>query len=238
MIVLKRNSNNFSIKVGKSYIPIEESLIPYMCDEIQLEKGVTFEDFFNIILRHHEYYSEVFCSHLSGVQLSHFLKEWIQPIKKNVPDTYRDIEKLIIAWENIGILDKKELLDEELGIEINWLPSFSGVGKDAAGYAIEFTPLNELKKYPLELSPNTTIYNLKTDEKLVFMSRNFTVYEVLSAIFYEITFVGSPEVRKKKLDDLVQRKQEAEKQFTQGDTTTLDDILKKLKIDKPKEEDL
>jgi len=238
-IVLRKHSDNFSVKIGKAYISIEDSLIPYLCDELVIEKGVTFEDFFNIILKHHEIYSEVFYSHLSGVPLSDFFKEWAQPDKSK-----RDnMKKLVVSWDGMEFFKEEELLDKEKGmLEIHWLPSFGGEGKDKdgneVGYAVEFTPLNELKKYPLELVENTRVYNIKNDKTYVFFERMLTVYDVLSAIFYEITFVGSPTKRSDKLDDIVNTQYDIEKEFeAKQEAKSLDDILKNLKIDKPKEGD-
>ena len=240
-VVLKKNSNNFSVKMGKVYVSIEDSLIPYLCDELVIEKGVTFGDFFNIILKHHEIYSDVFYSHLSGVPLSDFLKEWLE-----LPKGFDfRMEKLIVRWDNMAFFDKGELNDEENLLEINWLPSFGGEGKDENGneveYGVEFAPLNELRNFPLELIENTKVYNITTDETYVYFERSFTVYEVLSAIFYEITFIGGPNERDGKMDELKDIHYEIEEEF--GDKKdieykqkSLDNILKKLNIDKPKEE--
>jgi hypothetical protein len=239
MIVLRKNSNNFGYKIGTSYVPVESSLISYLCDEIWIEKGVSFEDFFNIILKYHEEYSTVFYSHLSGVPLSDFLPEWNELPEKNIePD---GMKKLIISWEKQGIFKDSELSDKEHGLEINWLPSFGGIGigKDGneEGYAVEFTPLNELKKYPLEILINSTVYNYKTDKILVHIDRGFTVYEILSAIFYEITFVGNPKDREKKSDELISMAYEIgfdkDKEPSSDSSSSLDDILKKCNIDRP-----
>ena len=236
-VVLKKNSNNFSVKMGKVYISIESSLIPYLCEEFVIEKGVTFEDFFNVILKHHKEYSDVFYSHLSGVQLSDFLIEWSKNSERDLK-----MDKLVVNWDGIEFFKKEELLDTKEGaLEINWLPSFGGEGKDKdgneIGYAVEFTPVHELKKYPLELVPDTRIYNMKTNKTYVFLERIFTVYDVLSAIFYEITFLGSPLERDVAKNDMENRVIEIEKEFEGYENSeSLDAILKKLKIDKPNEE--
>ena len=240
-IILRKHSNNFSAKIGNAYISIEDSLIPYLCDELVIEKGVTFEDFFNVILKHHEIYSEVFYSHLSGVPLSDFLNEWAKP-KGMKPDS-DGMQKLLVRWDGMEFFKTEELLDKENSmLEIEWLPSFCGEGKDKdgneIGYAVEFSPLNELKKYPLELIENTRVYNMKTDKTYVFFERMFTVYDVLSAIFYEITFVGSPIERSEKLDNIVDIKYNIEKEFeAKQEAKSLDEILKELRIDKPKKGD-
>lgn len=232
MITLKKHSNNFSVKIGHYFIPIEESLISYLCEEIKLEKGVTFGDFFNIILKHHKEYSDVFYSHLSGVPLSDFIPEWSQLAER----TDDNMDALVITWENMYV-PKESLINKDEGLEIPWLPSFLGKGTDDKNlfYAIEFTPLNELRKYPLELIKNTKVYDMETDELLLFIDRGFTVYEVLSAIFYEITFSGTPTMRNKKIKSLRNSAENFEKELDkQKKTKSLEEVLKELKIDLPK----
>lgn len=279
-IILRKNSDNFGVKLGRTYLPVEGSLMPYLCDSIWIEKGVTFEEFFNIIMKHQEEYSIAFYSHLGGIPLSDFNTEWSKPADEI---TKSGMQKIVITWGNITYLVKNELLDNSL--EINWLPEFAGIGTDKdgreCGYGIEFTPLNELKKYSIELIPDMNISNIQNEEKLVCLERGFTVYEVLSAIFYEITFVGNPKARGDKLGDLKDRLEDVKKDFDgEGNfigkdeskytaidevmkglkekisdymeesgsneefdeyghkkgNKTLDDILKKLNIDKPNEE--
>jgi len=232
-IILRKNSDNFGAKLANVYLPIEGSLLPYLCDEIWIEKGVTFEEFFNIIMKHHEEYSIAFYSHLSGIPLSDFAEEWAKPADRDIKSD--GMQKIVIRWGNMGYLDEKELQKDGL-LEISWLPEFMGMGKDEGGYGIEFTPLNELKPYPMELIEDTYIYNLNDEKKLAYMERGFTVYEVLSAIFYEITFVGGPKSRSEKLTDLITRGNEIDEEFKEEEPKTLDDILKNLNIDKPKEE--
>lgn len=64
------------------------------------------------------------------------------------------------------------------------------------GFAIEFTPLNNLKHYPLRLNTEIKLYewgaSIKGDGEIVKDKRNFTLYEVLQAILYEITWGGCP----------------------------------------------
>lgn len=236
MITLKKHSNNFSFKVANSYIPIEESLIPYLCEEMELEKGVTFEDFFNIILKYHEEYSKVFVSHLSGVSLSEFMSEWAKLPDKEDSD---NMKRIVISWEDMYEFGKDIIKD---GLEIPWLPDFFGEGVNGKGedvsYSIEFTPLNKLKKYPFELITNSKLYDIETNKELLFMNRTFTVYEVLSAVFYEITFTGTPAMRDKKIKSLGKTTKSMMDEL--GNPTkykTLDEILKKLKIDLPKEKE-
>ena len=164
------------------------------------------------------------------------MPEWSQ--LPNEKDT--DMDSIIITWENMYVF-KESLKDEDEGIEISWLPSFLGKGIDEKGerlsYAIEFTPLNELKKYPMELVKNTKIHSIKTEELLLFIDRGFTVYEVLSAIFYEITFSGTPAMRNKKIKSLKNRVENFEKELDKQKTKSLEEVLKELKIDLPKNEE-
>lgn len=282
MIVLKKNSNCFMMKIKNSYIPIEDTLIKYLSEEIEIEHGVTFEHFFNIIMENYEEYSKVFNCHLGGVSLSEFLQEW-----QKDPDKERNnddgMEKIVISWDDITLLKDEQLIED--GLDVEWLPSFSGMGKQDGvdvSFGLEFTPINNLKKYPLTLSNDCKVINAVTQKELFKINRVLNVYDVLSAIFYEITYCGTPEMRDASLAELKERVKDIDEQFDDDDNfigdenkfksmedvmsdlrkkindfdneelpeefdeyghrkmksddnSNLDEILKKLNIDKPKE---
>ena len=75
----------------------------------------------------------------------------------------------------------------------------SGVGQpgDAASYALDFTPVNEIVELPVVLEPEIEIFTFDAGGRTVLAKceYDFSVLEVLGEIYFEISFHGSPEQR-------------------------------------------
>ena len=233
MIILEKNKDHFSFRTGKSFIPIEESLIPYLSDNIEIEDGVTFGQFFDIILKHHEEYSEFFISYLGGVPLSDFIGEWNSKPK----ETYPKMEYINIQWGKQYIF-----IDEINDINIPSIPEFVGIenndkSTDELLYSLEFTPLNKLKHCKLKLIYENDIFDVKTGKIICSLNRGLSVFDVLVSVFNEITYSGNPEERAKTLDMLKDRLKKSIEQSERGKSKSisLDKFLKDNKIDPPKE---
>jgi len=237
MIILKKNDDFFSFVMGKSAIPIEESLISYLADDIQFENGVTFGQFFNIILKHHEEYSEFFKSYMGGVPLSDFIGEFNSLPKKSKEDYA--MEYICIRWGTTYVFPD----EVNKAIYIRKIAEFNGFEYKQnqfsdGGYALEFTPLNELKRYPLKLIPNHLIADMNSTKTLFTLDREFTVFDVLVAVFNEISFMGNPAERNeaiKKLEERLDRSITNSKDI-KSKSISLEDFLKKMKIDLPKKD--
>ena len=66
------------------------------------------------------------------------------------------------------------------------------------------------------------------------LSRGLSVFDVLVSIFNEITFIGNPTDRNYELEKLKGRLKNVHKK---GKTISLDEFLKKLRIDLPKKDE-
>jgi hypothetical protein len=234
MIILKKNDDFFSFAIGKSAVPVEESLIPYLSDDIQLENGVTFGQFFSIILKHHEEYSEFFNSFMGGVPLSDFISEFNATPKIEEVD---DMDYVCVRW---GIT---YVFPDEFNkpIYIRKIAEFNGFqykqnAFSDGGYSLEFSPLNKLKKYPFKLIKNHVIADMNSTKTLFTLDRNFLVFDVLISIFNEITFMGTPSEREEVLEKLKSRLDESVKNYKENKvkSISLEDVLKKMKIDPPR----
>jgi hypothetical protein len=237
MIILKKNNDYFSFVIGKSSVPIEESLIPYLSDDIQFENGVTFGQFFNIILKHHEEYSEFFASYLGGVALSDYIMEFNNTSTRT--DEQQMMEYVCVRWGTTHVFPN----EIKNPIYVRTIAEFNGFEYKQntfgeGGYSLEFTPLNELKKYPFKLISNNIIADMNSAKTLFTLQRDFTVFDVLIAVFNEITFMGNPKERDEALKKLQNRLNESVKNFKDGKAKEIsfDDFLKKMKIDPPREE--
>ncbi len=207
MILLKKNGKIFySREYERKKISVP-SFLPFMNEPLEIEEGATFKTFFNHIMREKEKYSEFFASHLGHYDLKVFDEEWQKPYVKEKDD---GMEFLEIYWH----VD----YDREDNI-INEQPALHGRGyaaKDGVtAYAIDFTPLNKLKKYPLKLNTEYIIEEYmrrKPRSRKIFAGKkSFTVYDVIDAVLYEITFYGGPQQRNEQLEELKRRVDEVER---------------------------
>lgn len=110
-------------------------------------------------------------------------------------------------------------------------------------YAIEFTPMYELCDYEIRMSPKLHITNYDAeptqrndvDEDVEFVP-SITLIELLYAVFWEISFCGSPEDRDAKSEELSKTVEEYRKDVEERTikTVTLEEYKKSL-LDKKEE---
>lgn len=180
------------------------SFLPYLNEVIEVNEDVTFEDFFEHIMRQKGKYSSVFASHLGNYKLKQWEEEWNRiPIVDNFNDDYE--------MTAVGIYWHGESWNYEGEDKITICPEFHGMGIDIKsekeiGLAVEFTPINKLKSYPFKLDARLNVYSLQKDSKILLSGKkDFTVYEVVSTMLYEISFTGAPEQRDARMSKLKQQ---------------------------------
>jgi len=218
MITIKIKKNG--IWFGKKKV---NSLLPFLIQNIEIEDGVTFEDFFNHIMKEHDKYSEAFASHLGHAHLSDWVEEWNLPFTDKLNDTYaEEMTYLSIRWRTY--IFEKELAE---GVEFGGEGRIKEKGKwRNIGFALELTPINNFKNYPLKLDTKFEIYSDSIKPKKLFSSTKiFTVYDVVSAILYEISWFGSPSRREDKLKEL----QNQILKIKKGDCKKSKDVFREIK---------
>ena len=235
MIILKKNEDFFSFGMGRTIVPIEESLIPHLVDEIVLEEGVTFGQFFNILLKHHEEYSEFFSSYMGGIPLSDYIKEFNLVDKKSKGDP--DINYVCSRWGTTYVFSE----DVNRPIYVKKIPEFIGFRNNQTpfgegGYSLEFTPLNKLKKYPFKLIKNEIIADSNSGKIIFTLEKDFTVLDVLISIFNEITLMGTPNEKEETYNKLMGTIKKSHENFNEErqKSITWEKFLRKMKIDPSK----
>ena len=205
-------------KYVKKEVPI---LSPYLNETVELSEDFTLEDFFKILEREKDVFDVVFSSHLGHYPL----QLYIDDIKKPRPGKDED---------EIEYLELRRYGERWDWGEIALFIDFSGIGKEhdaGNSYALEFTPLNELKHLPLCLSKNFEISEVKLPPKIITYfvrllekihiplgklgkwggyfphvyvkgKAEFSVHEVIATILYEISFVGEPVERDAKFVEI------------------------------------
>lgn len=214
MIELTKNaiiySNHFNPECDEYVKKEVEHLYLYLNERVVLSNDFTFGDLFNHLEKDGETFDLIFTSCLGH----HSLQLWFDEIKHLIPKMDNEIDYLEIRrWGEYW-----DWGDIDLSIGI------SGVGKEhdlGITYGIGFTPLNELKYLSLRLNENFEIGEVIIPPKIVlFFARllkkigipvgkwnnpfyhtyvkgkvEFTVYELITAVLYEISFYGCPEKR-------------------------------------------
>ena len=218
MIRLTKNNaihitDHLGLKHEDYKVEVVKKLSSYLNERVELCDGFTLADLFDYIEKEKVEFDVIFNSQLGPFSLQLYIDE----IKK--PGPVKDDE---IDYLEIGRYSEYFEGDIELYLD------FGGVNeKTDIGYAIEFTPLNEIKHLPLRLNHNFSISEVKIVSKFkrcfvkllgrigiplkrwrtifdyvyVQGQTTFTLYELISAVLYEISFAENPEMRMEDTED-------------------------------------
>ena len=192
------------------------TLIPYLNDGFEIEDGVTFEQFMKHLFEYHHDYNLVFQSHLGHFDLTLWADEFEKPIPEAKND---DMKHVQVSHATIELhLDGEP---NEFGItDVPIYDSFDGWGVydkegNMGAFGVEFTPLNELKKYPFKLDKEQVFVNGRF-KTICTMTAEFTVYDVIGAVLYEISWSGSPVERDAQSKEIFDRVDEIQKEIKDG----------------------
>jgi len=215
-IVELRNPEHLDI------IPDDE-IIGYLSEEVELGESITFERLFEIIIENKDKFDEIYHSCLGGYSLTPFIDE-----VDDIPTEKSDLEYLQVFWH----ADKSEN-------EITIVSGLHGIGVenydegpykkgDTIAYAVDFTPLNNLKYLNVRLNKEVTIMNYdRSDDENFHIdlgNKSFTVFDLFYAILFEISWNGDPKGREGRLSELEESIELSEKDIEEGRTHTMEDL--------------
>lgn len=211
------------------------SFLPYLSEIMEVDEDVTFGDFFAHIMKQKGKYSSIFTSHLGNFKLKAWEEEW-----NRIPENSCDGDDYKMTA--VGLCWNGESWNYEGVDEITITPEFYGMGIDKKsskemGFAVEFTPINILKPYSFKLDTRLNVYSLQKDSKILLSGKkDFTVYEVVSTVLFEISFSGEPEQRDAHLTEIIEQVEEQVEDVKSGKlkTTPIKEVFEKLR-DKRKE---
>ena len=171
-----------------------EEIVLFLNEEVQLQ-DVTFERIFDLILRNHSFFDIVFYRALGGYSVKDFELDFLKD--RSADDEYNEIQHLELKWA-------VDLHEHDGQTDLSFLIDFSGVGdEDDLGYSLALTPINEYKHLVLRINSDVEFYDKSTGvEPILKAKRNMTLYDVIRALLYEITFYGSPNNRSIVLQEL------------------------------------
>jgi hypothetical protein len=150
-----------------------------------------------------------------------YIEDYWKEINKKPFDNHNNIDYLEVFW--LGEKSSGDFEDQDRDF---W--GFRGVGKEGViskdvikyckftkeqkktyreSYALEFSKLHTLSDLPLKIKDKLEIcnyLNIKSQSgvKIIDYAPSITLVELLHAVFYELSFYGSPEERDQELNDL------------------------------------
>jgi hypothetical protein len=213
------------------------SLIPYLQDKIAIEEGVLLRDIWGLIEADKEIYNQIFKSALGGYSLDAYVEEAHKKPLSEKENSEEGIRELRLSWDNVLISEIAEDGESESIGEISDTMIFSGWGPiselngECGPWSLMFSPINDIIDYPVFVD-NTIVMHIIDKDPQTLAYCTPTVYHVINAILYEISFMGDPETRDKESKELLETLKEREKEIQNGDLSefrTWEEIEEDLK---------
>lgn len=201
----------------------DDEIIGYLSEDVELGESVTFERLFEIIIENKEKFNEIYHSCLGGYSLTPFIDE-----VDDIPTEKSELHYLEIFWLSDKSDDDITMVSGLHGIGVE--DSENGPYKkgDTIAYAVDFTPLNNLKYLRVKLNKEVIIMNYdRTDDEsfqIRLGNKSFTVFDLFYAILYEISWNGDPEGREGRLNELEESIEISEREIERGETHTIEDL--------------
>ncbi len=239
MLTIKKDHLMYSTEhIKKDHEDYKEervhSLIPFLAQSVAIDEDVTFGDVFNFIEKEKEMIEKIFASHIGWYPLQPYIDE----IKKDEETEHKEGEYKAGEIENLEVSWLTHTFEYEGETEISIDPDFGGRGKEddkEVRYAIDFTPLNNIKDLVVKLKKDVCFLDTKDRKKVVLEGyREFSVYDFLESILHEITFYGLPKERNEKAKEIFD---DSDKKFIPLEETDWDDEWSEAKDIRDKEDE-
>lgn len=184
-----------------------KKLSQYLSYECTIEEGVTIETIINVILKEKTFFNTLFKQDLNGFKIEKLKELMDKKIdNKEIVNYYGETLKYLELSKMFELLNYKDNTNS-----IDLFPLLVGVGEpkeedkdeiEEVFMPIGLTPIAKLKNIPLTLQKNVELF--RSDENgdlnlLLTAVAPLTVYEVIVAVLFEITYFGSDEEKEKQL---------------------------------------
>ena len=193
------DANGVETESSFDILKTENGIVSYMDHFVAIDEGVLFGQLISLLGDAGEEIDYVFDAALNGQSVEIYLSE------------------LAEVSTNDGALTFTEIVhDATLGSDgvVSELTYIQGVGVDPktgrlCDNSLELLPVNFYKDLPVMLNYNYAIQRMEevSGQMVPFTEfkakKGFTLYEVIYAIFYEISFHGTPAERKLLLDEIL-----------------------------------
>lgn len=171
----------------KVVVDVTDNVQRFLFNECSIEDGATLKDLFTIIEEHTE---------LFEIIIPHYVQEFIAESKEKIEGkpAFNNNSQLEVYWSNEH--------DNYDGVnELVSFISFHAISaKDELPSALDFVPVNHFIDLPVILNTDFKVYGrigYPNGDPTVFEfgSKTFNLIEIVRAIFYELSFYGSPSRR-------------------------------------------
>ena len=196
-----------------------KSLIDHLCEPVVLEDGFTLKDLFSIIKETEtDLIEKVFGSFLGHYPLKSFIDEAIdgETVIDNDPDK---LVEITLTWNSFIVEDTTEFQ----------LYTHMHLTGESSTYSTAFVKLNEIRDLPIILNKkiDMCVESEDSNKHKILFSREmeFTVYDLLRTILYEISFYGGPSERDSMAKSLLENM--SEDGCEMKDNETMEDFLKR-----------
>lgn len=178
----------------------DASLTRYFTETVFVEEDVTVEDVLRHLIDYQEDISYAMEGSLGGYPLEIYLDELIvdMPVEEHL--TYAEFSHEASVIEGF----------------LTYSPRFGAMGKNIIGeggevlaYSIELAPIGAYKHLPIVINREfnvfkTNVVDDKEEDAVIFTTqKDFTLYEFLHALLFEISYYGTPAMREATLKDVV-----------------------------------
>jgi hypothetical protein len=181
---------------------------------VDLDRKFTLKDVLSVCMK-----SKIPLPILGAILRCNYIKDYWEEANKKKNDKNYDMDYLEIYWTG-----STQTYEGKTSSENMWC--FHGVGKEGCvgddvkevykcqkrkipknyreNYAVEMTPINNLANYPIKVRSTLFFeyYDDKHYEKIYDFKPSVTLIELLHAILWELSFLGSIDQRDKKLKEL------------------------------------
>lgn len=194
MIVISKDKIHHEYFDGQFKVMVDISttdsnLTKYLSEVVHVEEGVTVEDVFLHLRDYQEDIGFTMESSLGGYPLELYLDELL---------TVKPEEEHLIYIEfchevsvtNGTLTDTTRF--GAIGLDI------TGESPDEVIYSIELAPIYTYKHLPIVLNKEFRIINVDENDiesVLVILNKEFTLYDLLHSMLFEISYYGTPEMR-------------------------------------------
>lgn len=188
-----RKSGLYTKEEGKEVLV--DNIGYHLLDIIDVDNDVTLSDVISYLHKHKDQSDLYFEQYTRGYEIGPIYEEMCGEVNEETDTSFVDD---IIFLEVRCIMEILEYEDDDCNLhsELQEYRTFSGVGKDNLGYALDFTPLNLLKDKGVRINNEVVLRDPKDYSKLLFKSdKEMTVSDFFGSILYEFTFHGDSNER-------------------------------------------
>lgn len=200
----------------RQMVPVEKqrSMLHYLRCSCHIEDGVTLGDVFNAVEPHADLVNLIENWAWCDVRAFHAeAKKSAKPSTMHCIEIAKSIQMELYTDPDIN--SAQENLDVSGVGPLDYDEEWEGGRKkgEIVHWAIDFTPVSEMVNLPVRLAPRVNVrrtdYNkhgMDAFEDLGNYPACYSLLDVLGAIYFEISFHGSPDSRDEKLGELVDMK--------------------------------